>query len=211
MENPVMILGASGIGALALDIFQSNQVVVYCLLDDDIALHNTEISGVSVMGSTDDDGYLKLVGKKCEAFVAVDDNKVRKNLVEMLNDRRHVMPINAIHATAHIAQPASLGHGNLIAAGVIIGTGARVGNHCILHAKALVDYKAQIGDFVQIGAGSIINTGVKIEDNAFIGSGVTIVAGVTIGKGARVGAGSIVIEDVAAKATVFGNPAKALK
>jgi len=29
MENPVMILGAGGLGAVALDIFKTNNVVVY--------------------------------------------------------------------------------------------------------------------------------------------------------------------------------------
>jgi hypothetical protein len=29
MENPVIIIGASGLGAVALDIFKRNNVVVY--------------------------------------------------------------------------------------------------------------------------------------------------------------------------------------
>lgn len=208
MDNPVIIFGAKGLGKVALDIFKSNNVVVYCFLEDDQALHNTEIGEVTVLGSTDDDGYLKLIGKKCEAFVAVDENKYRKNLVEMLNERRHVMPVNAVHQKAYIAPSVEIGHGNLINAGVIINTEAKIGNHCIINTNATVDFEAKLGDFVQVGAGSIINGGVVIENEAFIGSGVTIVAGVTIGKGARVGAGSVVIQDVPAKATVFGNPAQ---
>jgi len=208
MENPVMILGAGGLGAVALDIFQSNSVIVYGFLDDNTKLHGTDISGISVMGSTDDEGFTKLIGKKCEAFVAVDDTKYRKNLVEMLNEVRHVMPVNAIHQTAYTAPSAAIGHGNLIGPGVVINTNARIGSHLIVHARAVIDYQAEIADFVQIGTGCNIGAGVKIEEGAFIGSGVTIVAGITIGKNARVGAGSIVVETVAARATVFGNPAK---
>jgi sugar O-acyltransferase (sialic acid O-acetyltransferase NeuD family) len=208
MDNPVIIFGAKGLGKVALDIFKSNHVMVYCFLDDDKSLHNTEIDDVAVMGSTDDDGYLKLIGKKCEAFVAVDENKYRKNLVNMLNERRHVMPVNAVHQKAYIAPTAHIGHGSLINAGAIINTEAKVGSHCIINTNATIDYEVQLGDFVQVGAGSIINGGVVIEEEAFIGSGVTVVSGVKIGKGARVGAGSVVIEDVPAKATVFGNPAQ---
>lgn len=207
MENPVIILGAKGLGPVALEIFQSNDVVVYCFLDDDAALHGTEVNEVSVMGSTDDEGYLKLIGKKCEAFVASDDNKYRRSLTEMLLERRSMMPVNAIHARAYVSASASLGHGNLIAAGVIIGTGARLGNHCVLHANCLVDYSATVGDFVQLGAGSVLNSSVTVEEGAFIGSGVTVVSGVTIGRNARIGAGSVVIENVKNNATVFGNPA----
>ena len=46
-----------------------------------------------------------------------------------------------------------------------------------------------------------------IRKGASIGSGATILANVTIGENALVGAGSIVTKDVAAGATVVGNPA----
>lgn len=206
-----MILGAGGLGAVALEIFQSNGVMVYGFLDDNAHLKGTEIGGVSVMGNTDDEGFTKLIGKKCEAFVAVDDTKYRKNLVEMLNEVRHVMPVNALHRTAFIAETATLGHGNLVGPGVIIHTNAQIGSHLTIHAGAVVDFQAEIGDFVQIGTGSIIGAGVKIEEGAFIGSGVTIVAGITVGKNARIGAGSVVVETVPARATMFGNPAKPIQ
>jgi sugar O-acyltransferase (sialic acid O-acetyltransferase NeuD family) len=210
MENPVMILGAGGLGKLALEIFTSNDILVYGFLDDDPKLHNTEINGVTVLGNTDDDGFLKLIGKKCEAFVAVDDMKLRETLSDLLMERRKTMPVNAFHNRSYISKTATLGHGNLFGADVLINTGAKVGSHCIFHSKAVVEYEAEVGDLVQIGAGSIIGAGVTIGENVFIGSGVTIVAGVTVGKNARIGAGSVVIENVPAKATVFGNPAKGI-
>ena len=83
MENPVIIFGANYLGRAAKEIFESNKVVVYGFLDDDKRLHKTEIDDVVILGSTDDDGFLKLIGKKCEAFVAIDDNILRTNLVSM--------------------------------------------------------------------------------------------------------------------------------
>ena len=84
MENPVIIFGANYLGRAAKEIFDRNGNVVYGFLDDNKSLHSTELDNVVVLGSTDDDGYLKLIGKKCEAFVAVDDTKLRKTLVKML-------------------------------------------------------------------------------------------------------------------------------
>ncbi len=211
MEKPVIILGAKGIAHSALEIFNSNQVIVYGFLDEDEKLHGTEINTVSVLGRTEDDGFLKLIGKKTEAFVAVDDNKYRKFLVELLNERRKVQPINAIHHRAYISTNAALGHGNFINSNVTIGAAAELGNHCIINSGAVIDHKAKLGDFVQIGAGTIVNSEVVIEEGAFIGSGVTIVSGVTIGKNARVGAGSVVISTVGNNETVFGNPAAKMK
>lgn len=209
--KPVIILGAKGLGKVALEIFKRNKVVIYGFLDDDAKLHNTEIDYVSVLGRTDDDGFLKFIGQKCDAFVATDDNRYRKSLVKMLNERRKVMPINAIHPQALLATSAEIGHGNLINQGVNIGAFSKIGSHCLIHSGVNIDYEVQLADFVQVGLGSNINSGVEIGEGAFIGSGVTIVSGIKIGANARIGAGSVVIEDVNAGATVFGNPAKEMK
>lgn len=208
MENPVIIFGAGVLGRAAKEIFDGNSNVVYCFLDDNKKLHNTEIDTVTVLGSTDDDGFLKLIGKKCEAFIAVDDTKIRKSLVKMLNEVRQVQPVNAIHKSAVIATSSEIGYGNLIDQGAKVGAGATIGQHCVINAGAIISMEVKIGNHVQVGAGTIINSGVEVEDEAFIGSGVTIISGITIGKGARVGAGSVVIAPVKAGETVFGNPAQ---
>jgi sugar O-acyltransferase (sialic acid O-acetyltransferase NeuD family) len=207
MENPVIIFGANYLGRAAKEIFDRNGNVVYGFLDDNKTLHSTEIDDVVVLGSTDDDGFLKLIGRKCEAFVAVDDNKLRKNLVKMLHEVRKMQPVNAIHPGATLPPSVSIGHGNFVDGGSQTGAGAVIGNHCLIHANVVIGAEAKVGDFVQIGASSTINSGAVIEDEAFIGSGVVVVSGVTIGKGARVGAGSVVIAPVKAGETVFGNPA----
>jgi len=211
MENPVIIFGANYLGRAAKEIFDRNSNVVYGFLDDNKSLHGTEVDNVTVLGNTDDDGFLKLIGKKCEAFIAVDDNKVRKALVKMLHEVRKMQPVNAIHPKATLALSSIIGHGNFMDAGAQAGAGTTIGSHCIFHANAVLGPESQIGDFVQIGASSTINAGVVIEDEVFIGSGVVVVSGVTIGKGARIGAGSVVIAPVKAAQTVFGNPAATIK
>ncbi len=211
MKKPVIIFGAKGLAKAALEIFKSNGIVVYGFLDDDSTLHGQEIDDVSILGRTDDHGFIKLIGQKCEAFLATDDNPLRKKWVNMLMDSRKVMPMNAVHETAVVSSFASIGHGNFINARATIGASTTVGQHCIIGAGSILEHDVELNDFVQIGAGSVINAGVKIEEGAFIGSGVTVVSGVTIGKNARIGAGSVVISNIAAKETVFGNPAIAIK
>jgi sugar O-acyltransferase (sialic acid O-acetyltransferase NeuD family) len=211
MENPVIIFGANALGRAAKDIFENNQVVVYGFLDDNKKLHKTEVDEVVVMGDTDDDGFLKLIGKKCEAFIAVDDNKLRKSLVTMLKEERHVQPVNAIHSRAFVSPKAEIGHGNFIDFGSYLAPASKIGSYCLIHANAIIGVECKLGDFVQVGTGSNINTNVEIEDEVFIGSGVTIVSGVSVGKGARIGAGSVVVAPVKAGETVFGNPAQKVK
>lgn len=211
MENPVIIFGASALGRAAKEIFESNGNVVYGFLDDAKALHNKEIDESFVLGSTDDDGFLKLIGKKCEAFIAVDDNRLKKSLVKMLNEVRHVQPVNAIHKTVNISNHVELGHGNMIDQGTAVGVGSKLANYNLIQSGCVIAAEVTLGNYVQIGSGSVISSGVILEDEAFIGSGVTIVSGITIGKGARVGAGSVVIAAVKAGETVFGNPAQPVK
>lgn len=211
MQNPVIILGAQKLGTAALDIFNSNNVVVYCFLDDSKDLQQQELNNVSVMSGTEDGEFLKLIGKKCDVFVAVEDSAARKGLIKMLKEEYKVVPVNAIHNFSAVSEFAWLGHGNMIAAGAIVNNNAKIGNYTIIESRALVDTKAEIGDNVQIGAGAVINSEVTVEDGAFIGTGAVIVSGVKIGKNARIGAGSVVVANVPAKATVFGNPAVPIK
>ena len=211
MKNPVIIFGANAIGRAAYEIFTSNEILIYCFLDDRSELINTEINEVRVLGRTDDEEYLKFIGHKCEAFVASDDNQERKSLVEMLVKRRKVMPINAIHQKCNLSSLMQMGHGNFINSGANIGASVVMGSYCIINTGVILEYGVEIGNFVQLGAGSVINSGVKIEDEVFIGSGATVVSGVKLGKRARIGAGSVVIGDVEPNDTVFGNPAKSIK
>lgn len=210
MQDPVLIFGAGTVGKTAAEIFNQNEVLIYGFLDDNKELHNKEIGTVTIMGSTDDDGFLKIIGKKTEAFVAIKNKEDRKRIVAMLNERKKTMPINAIHRAAILSSDATIGHGNLIAAGVVIGPFASLGNHCIVQIGVKIDSGASISDFVEIGIGANISSDVVIEEGAFIGAGCTIVAGITVAKNARIGAGSVVIENVAEGTTVFGNPAKKL-
>ena len=50
-----------------------------------------------------------------------------------------------------------------------------------------------------------------IKRGTSIGAGAVILPGLTIGEGALIGAGSVVTKDVAAGATVVGNPAQVVK
>lgn len=207
MENPVIVFGANALGEAAVEIFESNDIMVYGFLDDDKSLHGNTLGELSILGATDDDGFLKLIGKKCEGFIAVDDRDLRKGLVKLMKERRKKMPVNAIHSNTEISPSAHVGHGEFINSGVVIGANAKIGDHCLIHTNATIDYAAKLGDLVQVGAGSVIGSNAEVGENVFIGTGVTIVPGIKIGKNARVGAGSVVIADVEAGATVFGNPA----
>lgn len=156
MGKPVIILGVHSLGKLALEIFQKNDIVVYGLLSADKALQGTEVNHVPVLSSIDDEQYLGLLGKTCDAFVAVEQRVSRQKLISTLGEQREIIPINAIHPLAAIASSASIGYGNLVDAGASLNYGITLGSHCILHARVAIEYEATIKDFVQVGTGSVI-------------------------------------------------------
>ncbi len=211
MQNPVIIFGANHLGRLAKEIFEQNDVVVYGFLDDNNALHNQEIDDIVVLSSTDDEELLKLIGKKCEVFLALDDTRLKKSQVNLLNGLHKAQPVNAIHRGASVSLKCTIGHGNFIDNRVILAPGASLGSYNVINAGSIVGVKAFIGNYVQLGTGANIGSDVVIEDEVFIGAGATVVSGITIGRGARVGAGSVVVASVSAGDTVFGNPAQKIK
>lgn len=211
MDKPIMIFGATGIGMAAYEIFRSHHLEVYGFLDDRKEMIGKAMDEVSVLGNTEDDGFLKFIGHKCEAFVATDDNEERKGIVKMLKDRRKVMPVNAIHDGASLAGSVLISHGNFIDDGVVMGAESVVGNHNLIRAGAILEFGVKLGNYVQVGAGAILGGGVEIGDEAFIGAGSVVVSGIRIGKNARIGAGSVVVDHVKDHITVFGNPAKPIE
>lgn len=103
-----------------------------------------------------------------------------------------------------------------------IGAGAFLNFNCVILDVVAVTIgdETQIGPGVQIlaadhpreatlrRAGLELGRPVSIGRNVWIGGGALILPGVAIGDDAIVGAGAVVTRDVAAGATVVGNPAR---
>jgi maltose O-acetyltransferase len=103
-----------------------------------------------------------------------------------------------------------------------LGDGVFLNFNCVILdvVEVSIGDRTQIGPAVQIYAadhprdaqtrrdGLEFGRPVRIGSDVWIGGGAIIVPGVTIGDGAVIGAGSVVTRDVAAGATVAGNPAK---
>jgi UDP-2-acetamido-3-amino-2,3-dideoxy-glucuronate N-acetyltransferase len=115
---------------------------------------------------------------------------------------------------------------------VEIQRGASIGSACKIQSHTFICDGVRIEDEVFVGHGVMFVNDKRpratngegelqsdadwalmttvVEHGASIGSGATILGGVRVGRGATVGAGAVVTKDVAAGATVVGNPARPL-
>ncbi len=125
-----------------------------------------------------------------------------------------------------------IGDNSKIGSFVEIQKNARIGRNCKISSHTFICEGVEIEDGVFVGHNvSFINDKrpqatrsdgslqseadwkvqpTRIRKGASIGTSATILGGVTVGERAMVGAGSVVTRDVAAGATVAGNPARPL-
>lgn len=100
-----------------------------------------------------------------------------------------------IHPQARIGKNLFIDHGM----GVVIGQTAVIGDDCTIY------HGVTLG-----GKGDGEKRHPTIGDRVMIGAHAQIIGPVSVGNGARIGAGAVVVKDVAAGATVVGNPARAI-
>ena len=101
-NQPVIILGAGVTGKIAYDSFTSNGVVVYGFLDN-LLEEGSEIEDSTVLGKIEENSYFDIIGKQCTVFIAEDDITNKQELVDLVKDKRKVMPANAVHSNANIS------------------------------------------------------------------------------------------------------------
>ena len=84
----------------------------------------------------------------------------------------------------------------MIMNGVIINSGAKIGQNCIINTRALIEHDVVVGDHSHVSTGVIVNGATRIGSKTFIGSGSIIRNGLIIGDNCLVGMGAVVVKDL---------------
>lgn len=147
--------------------------------------------------------------------IAIANGAVRERLARRCADDG-VVPWTVVAANVVRMDDVTLGEGAALSPFVTLTSNIRIGRHFHANLYSYVEHDCVIGDFVTFAPGAKCNGNVVIEDHAYIGAGAVIKQGrpgqpLTIGRGAIVGMGAVVTRDVAAGATVMGNPARPLQ
>jgi sugar O-acyltransferase (sialic acid O-acetyltransferase NeuD family) len=214
-SRPLVIVCAGGFASELASYVHSLQVdgepmYVRGFVDD----HRFESSfeGAPLLGGIDELG-IYLAAHPDEAFwyvAAVGDNRTRAEVVRRVErlDAKNLQPVTIRHATAVIGADAEIGVGTCIGPGAIVTAHVRIGDYGIVNTNSSTSHGSSLGAFVHVAPGASICSGVTIEEGCYVGAGATVADDVMVGAWSVIGAGSVVTENVPARVTVMGAPAR---
>jgi sugar O-acyltransferase (sialic acid O-acetyltransferase NeuD family) len=209
MKKAVIIgARADGHAKVVLEVLLAQGgIEVLGFIDDDASKKGQLIRNFPVLGILDELPQLIRSKNISCAIVAIGHNSMRRALAIKVQEMGLEL-INAIHPTVHLDSDVQLGKGNYLGQGVIIVTGARIGNCVNIHTGTTIDHDNIIEDGANLGPGVHTAGRVKIGKDAFLGTGTLLIPDVSVGEGVIAGAGTVIIKSLPPFIKVVGNPAR---
>lgn len=205
----VIVMGCAGNGLIVAGVCEALGVQVAGFLDDGHV--GEEVVGYPVLGGLKDWGGFTGNGSR---FVWTLQNakkqEGRYHLFRDLGMPGELMAEPLVHPRAD-APRCKLGRGTVLMPGACVAPLAEVGRNVLIFENAVVDHHAIIGDFAYVCAGAFVGGKVRVGRGAWVGANCTIREELSIGDFALVGCGAVVVDDVKARQTVVGNPARPMR
>lgn len=147
--------------------------------------------------------------------IAIAEPQLRRRIA-LRAEAAGAQPQTLVAPGAQIFPSSQVGAGSILCPFTIITANATVGRHVHLNLFSYVEHDCAVADFVTFAPSVKCNGAVTIGEAAYIGAGAMIRQGTEqrnrqIGAEAVIGMGAVVLEDVAAGATVVGNPARSIR
>lgn len=210
----LVVIGSGGFGRETAEVVRAVNAAsptwdLLGFLDDDQALHGTEIDGVPVLGPIDE---AQLFGGA--RFVVCTGHPgnyfSRKRIVERLGlpAARYA---TIVHPTAALPTSTVLGVGSVLLANVVATTGVQIGSHVAVMPGVVFTHDDIVEDYTTFGAGVRLAGRVHVEEGAYVGSGALVREDRTIGAWALVGMGAVITRDVPVAEVWAGVPARFLR
>lgn len=201
MKKKLAILGAGGHGKICADIaIKMNTWDEIVFLDN--SKQNTQVFGLNVIDSVSN---FQFYIKDYDFFVALGNNPTREMMLfELENEEATIATL--IHPIAILADDVQVGHGTVIAAGVIVNPSSIIGKGVILNTACTVDHDNQIADFVHISPGTHLAGTVSVGKRSWLGIGSVVKNNTVICDDVILGAGGVVVKDINESGTYVGVP-----
>ena len=214
MGVPLLVVGAGGFARETVEAVHAINGIerrwdLMGFLDDDPALHGTEIDGTPVLGPT------TLVHEHPDATVVVCTGSPRNYFSRKQIVRRLELPptrfATIVHPSASLARSTSVGPGTVLLASVVATASVSIGSHVAVMPGVVFTHDDVIGDFATVGAGVLLAGAVNVGEGVYLGSGCMVREDRSIGDWSLVGMGSVVTKDVPDEEIWIGSPARRLR
>lgn len=201
------MLAASGLAREVLASVRAGAAhTVRGYLDDDPALAGTLLDGVPVLGGIEDAAaYPGAVFVACAGKGASRERIVRRLAAAGIGVERYA---SVIDRSARVAEGATVGHGSILLANVVLTADVHLGAHVVAMPQVTFTHDNQVADFATFTAGVSLGGSVRVGRCAYLGMNASVRERCTIGEGATVGMGAAVVQDVPDGETWVGVPAR---
>ncbi len=213
----LIIVGAGGHGSelasYLKDFPRSAQVRLAGFVDE--GKPKGSFAGGKILGNLQDlKVFLRRNGRRRFRYItAVGHNRTRQKLADAVEalGAGNLSAWTLRHPSSMVGQQVEIGEGTCLAPGTLVTTRGSIGKHCILNVQASVSHDAVIGDYCNINPGPVICGNVRLGRGCYLGAGATVIDKISIGEWTIIGAGAVVVEDLPARVTAVGVPARIIK
>ena len=191
MSKKIAIIGAGGHGKVIGEIALLNNYEIIDFFDDRIKeINNFPFKIIDTLISIE-----KYINNYDSFFVAIGDNKIRKDKMNWLN-KFNVNCVTLIHPKSTISKFSSILEGSCVMANAVINPGCQIKQGAIINTSASIDHDCLIEEFTHISPNCSISGNVKIGKSSHIGTGTAIHPGTNIGNYVKTAVGSKVFKDI---------------
>ncbi|MFE2062561.1 acetyltransferase [Streptomyces sp. NPDC059467] len=206
----LVIIGAGGFAReTAQAVADAGEFKLLGHLDDNPALHGTEVDGVPVLGGCD------LVHELTDARAVICVGNPRDYAARARLVYRFGLPAEryatVIHPTASVSRTSEVGPGSVLLAHCVLTAAVRVGAHVAVMPHVVLTHDDVVEDYATLASGVRLGGGARLERGAYAGSGALVREGTTVGAWSLVGMGSAVLGDVPPGEVWVGSPARRLR
>jgi sugar O-acyltransferase (sialic acid O-acetyltransferase NeuD family) len=195
--SAILVFGGGGRARVCIDLLRlTGGYDVIGIIDDKLPA-GSRSADVEVLGGRErlEELFARGVRFAVNALGSAERSEPRVKVHELLLAHGFVLP-NLIHPRAMVEPSVTMGVGNQILAGAIVGSAVRIGNDVTVNCGAIASHDSILDDHVHLAPGAILAGSVHVGRETLVGMGATVYLKVKLGRRVRIKNGSHVFGNV---------------